>query len=68
MVKRKRRSRGGGEQPHAHRLHHKGRTQSISQWARELGMKRTTILKRLSLGWSVHEALGTPIRVYGRGA
>jgi hypothetical protein len=33
-----------------------GRTQSLSQWARELGIKQDTAKKRLNRGWSVKDA------------
>jgi hypothetical protein len=33
-----------------------GRTQSLSQWARELGIKQDTAKKRLNRGWSVDKA------------
>lgn len=39
------------------RLTHNGRTQTMAQWATELGVSRKIIWKRLSLGWSVEEAL-----------
>lgn len=34
-----------------------GRSQTISQWARETGIERRTILRRLKLGWSIERAL-----------
>jgi len=34
----------------------------ITNWSKELGIDRTTIYTRLESGWSVDEALGTPIR------
>src|SRR5436190_7038262 len=38
-----------------------GRTQSASEWARELGMKpTTTVHKRLARGWTTEEILGNP--------
>ena len=36
-----------------------GKTQSLSQWARELGLHRNTLDYRLSKGWSVEEAFQT---------
>lgn len=39
-----------------------GKTQSLSAWARELGIKRITLLARLRLGWSVERTLTTPTR------
>lgn len=34
-----------------------GKTQSLQQWAEELGIPRTTIVNRLRRGWSVEDAL-----------
>jgi hypothetical protein len=36
---------------------HKGRTQTLKDWARELGLSETTIAYRLNIGHSVREAL-----------
>jgi len=45
------------------KLTFRGRTQTIGQWARELGIPENTIRSRLDrLGQSVEEALGTPPR------
>lgn len=42
----------------------KGRTQTICQWADELGISRTALGMRLGpYGWSVHDALSTPVRL-----
>ena len=35
----------------------KGRRQTVSQWARELNLHKTTILRRLNSGWTDKEAL-----------
>lgn len=43
-------------------LTHDGRTQSLSDWAREMGMDRRTIGYRLKNGWPVAKALTQPIR------
>ena len=43
-------------------LSYKGKIQTISQWAREIGMKEETLRTRLNLGWDVEKALTTPIR------
>lgn len=40
----------------------KGRTQTVSQWARELGMNKRTLLNRLNTGWLVDQALTTPVK------
>ena len=37
-----------------------GRTQSASEWARELGMNVSTIYKRLDRGWTDEEILTNP--------
>jgi len=39
-----------------------GRTQLLVEWAEELNVAHTLILKRLKLGWSEEEALTTPLR------
>lgn len=38
-----------------------GEKKYIQQWADEKKIKRSTIVKRLALGWSIEEALTTPI-------
>jgi hypothetical protein len=43
-------------------LEHDGQRKTLSQWADGLGMKRMTLKRRLNLGWSVSDALTTPIR------
>lgn len=43
-----------------------GKTQNISQWARELKIQATTIRARLRKGWAVGDALSRPI--WGRGS
>jgi hypothetical protein len=43
-------------------LEYQGRIQSVAQWAREFGWKRTTILGRLGRKWSVERTLGTPLQ------
>lgn len=45
-------------------LTHDGRTQSVSEWATELGMRQANLTERLRLGWSVDRALTQPIKVY----
>ena len=37
-----------------------GKTFTLSEWSRITGMDHSTILKRLSIGWSVEEALSIP--------
>ena len=43
------------------RITFQGRTQSIAQWARELGTHRQTIRYRIENGWPLSAALTTPI-------
>jgi hypothetical protein len=38
-----------------------GETKCLAAWATERGMKPTTLLTRLHLGWSVEEAITTPV-------
>ena len=37
-----------------------GRQQSYADWAREVGMARSTIKNRILAGWAVEEALSVP--------
>ena len=37
-----------------------GRTQTVAQWAREIGINRATIYRRLQAGWSIEETLTIP--------
>lgn len=47
------------------RITHDGRTQTISQWARELNMEYNTLFGRISnYGWAHERALTTPVRRY----
>jgi hypothetical protein len=46
-----------GERP----ITHNGRTQSLSAWAREVGMAMPTIHRRLSVGWTIEAALTCPV-------
>lgn len=38
-----------------------GRTMTVDSWAKATGIKSKTIYERLRLGWSVEEALTTPV-------
>lgn len=38
-------------------LTHKGRTQTVSEWAAEVGIQRGTLKMRLRKGWTAEEAL-----------
>ncbi len=44
------------------RLVFNGKDQTVSQWAREIGMADGTLTMRLNLGWSIEDALTKPIR------
>lgn len=43
------------------RYEHNGKAQTLGEWAKEYGIKRLTILKRLRLGWTMEMALTTPV-------
>ena len=42
------------------RLTWMGRTQTVAEWCRELGLKPFTVYGRLNLGWSTEQTLTTP--------
>ena len=44
-----------------HLLTWQGRTQCVSAWAEELGMKRDALWGRLRRGWSIERALSQPV-------
>ena len=39
---------------------YKGKTQSVSQWAAEMGLERKTLEYRIRVGWDAERALTTP--------
>lgn len=43
-----------------------GKTQSVSDWCKELELKRNSVYSRLWLGWDLIEALTTPTLIYNR--
>ena len=45
-----------------------GKEMLIQDWAKETGIKRTTIIERLKRGWSIKEALSKPRSISGRKA
>lgn len=45
-----------------HRLEFNGKSLCISEWAELLGLTRSTLDRRLHLGWSVERALTTPVK------
>jgi hypothetical protein len=42
----------------------RGRTQTVADWAREIGIKQNTLVGRIRKGWSVEKALTAPIDVF----
>lgn len=42
-------------------LEFQGRRQTVMQWAREIGLKHSTLTMRFERGWSVVRALSTPV-------
>lgn len=49
-----------------HMLKYKGKTQSMQQWADELGLTESAISQRLRAGWSVNDALSKPLSKMNR--
>lgn len=47
-----------------HLITYDGETKTLQQWGEKLGIKWTTLYKRLQSGWSVERALKTPPRKY----
>lgn len=47
--------------PHIRYITHNGKTQTIGQWTKELGLGKETIRERLKKGWSIEMAL-SPVR------
>lgn len=48
-------------------LEFNGRTQSLTMWAEEYGLKPSTFRQRLFVfGWSMEKSLTTPVKVYKR--
>jgi hypothetical protein len=45
-----------------HLLTHEGRTQTLAEWAEDMGIKPVTLCQRLRKGWSVEEALTVPVK------
>lgn len=50
----------------SHMITHNGLTMCLSEWSQRTGLSHTTILSRLRRGWSVAEALDTPLGVRTR--
>jgi hypothetical protein len=49
-----------------HFIEHMGKTLTVSQWSRELGVNRKTIVTRLRDGWDPVRAISTPSRSKNR--
>jgi hypothetical protein len=47
-----------GQDRRSHRITAKGKTQRISEWAKETGIGKATIRARVVAGWSPEQALG----------
>jgi hypothetical protein len=45
-----------------HYLTYNGKTQSIAQWAREIGLSQSCLRHRIYRGWDVEKALSTPMK------
>jgi len=43
---------------------YEGVSKTLSEWERQLGMKKTLLNNRLAMGWSFEKAITTPVRVY----
>lgn len=46
-------------------LHYKGRSQTLAEWARELGLPYIGLRHRIGRGWEVHDAFERPFRGHG---
>jgi hypothetical protein len=49
-----------------HLLTHRGKTLPLTMWARQLGIKPTTLSGRIRRGWSISRAVGTIPRTGGQ--
>lgn len=43
-----------------HLITHNGRTQTLTQWSKETGLRYNTIIRRIESGWTVEQALTRP--------
>lgn len=48
----------------ANKVTYKGRTQTLSQWAKELGVRRQSLYGRIKDGWSIERAFETPLNKF----
>ena len=44
-----------------HLITYRGKTQTVTQWAKEIGIKRATLFGRLHKGWTEEKALSTKL-------
>jgi hypothetical protein len=49
------------------KMTYKGKTQTIAQWSREVGIRYATLLQRTRNGWTAEKALTTPPDLYHSG-
>lgn len=57
----------GNNSRHNHMITHNDKTQSLSDWARELGFSFHTLSNRINrYGWTVERAFNTPVGNQGR--
>lgn len=47
-------------------ISYNGRTMTVAEWSRELGIGKTTLHYRLTNGWSVENAMTTPVKSSSR--
>jgi hypothetical protein len=43
-------------------VEHNGETRTVAEWAKGVGVPPRLVYHRLYAGWSIHDALGTPVR------
>jgi len=44
----------------------RGEAQNLIEWSRKLGIPRDTLASRIDTGWSIDEAMTTPVRKHER--
>jgi hypothetical protein len=49
-------------QRRSHRITYNDRTQILTEWAKEVGLKKNTLVSRFRNGWSTEKALTTPMQ------
>jgi len=54
---------GGSSHTHNKMFSYKGKTQTMSDWAKDCGLPYTAIRARLRRGWSVEKAISTPSKL-----